>query len=695
MLRQGMLLVRNRYSLISSGTEGGTVRAARMGLIGKAKERPGQVKQVIETFKKQGLVQTCRVVMKKLDSYSPLGYSSSGEVIEVAPDVSGFTAGDAVACGGSTANHAEIVAVPANLCVRLTPGADLQKAAYNTLGAVAMQGVRQAGLQIGETCAVIGLGLIGQLTGMILKAGGIKTVGIDVDGGAVDLAGGHFADLALDRGTPALDKRVDEFTGGLGVDAVIITAASRSLDPVNLAGRLARERGRVIIVGDVPTGFDREPHYFRKELDLRMSRSYGPGRYDPSYEEKGIDYPAGYVRWTENRNMQSFQNLIHTGVIDPSYLTSHIFDLDNAAEAYDLILKNDEPSRGILIRYETENVPPGRKLTVNPPIPAGKIGIGLIGSGSYAQSYLLPNIPGDRDVRLKGVMASSGTSSRSAAERFGFEFCTSDEEDIFGDSDINTIIIATRHDTHGPYVIKALQAGKHVYVEKPLCLNSIELDDILKIYSSPPDPGSPQVLMVGYNRRFSSLTEIIRENIASVPVSMIYRVNAGDLPAESWIRDADTGGGRIIGEACHFIDYLSHLAGSQPVSVYAASLDESRGLDDTLNISLVFKNGSIGTISYFANGSDALPKEYIEVYAAGVTAVLKDFREVEIYGKKKIFRKRLLAQDKGRKRALSEFLRAVREGRPAPILFEDIIVVTKATLKVKESLRTGRKIDIA
>ena len=351
-LASGQVLVKNYYSLISAGTEASTVKAARKSLIGKARERPQQVRQVIETLKTQGLVQTYRTVMKKLDAHSPLGYSCAGQVIDLAEDVKGFMIGDFVACGGLTASHSEVVGVPSNLCVKLNPGADLRQAAYNSLGAVAMQGVRQADLRLGETCAVIGLGLLGQLCALLLRASGIRVVGVDIDQFMVTTATGHCADLGLNRYDSGIESKIRLFTNDLGCDAVIITAASESVDPINFAGAIARRRGTIVVLGAVPTGFDREPHFYKKELQVKMSCSYGPGRYDPNFEEKGLDYPAAYVRWTENRNMQAFQNLIFSKRIDLEYLTTHVFKLEDAPRAYDLLLERSEPFIGLLIEYE-------------------------------------------------------------------------------------------------------------------------------------------------------------------------------------------------------------------------------------------------------------------------------------------------------------------------------------------------------
>ena len=424
-LQKGHLLVRNHYSLISAGTEVSTVKAARKGYIGKARERPQKVKQVIDTLRTQGPVQTYRAVMKKLDAYSSLGYSCAGKVINVASEVSGFSVGDLVACGGLSASHSEVVSVPANLCVKLRHDMDLKQSAYNTLGAIAMQGVRQADLCLGETCAIIGLGLLGQLTALLLRASGIRVVGIDIDPAMVEISGKNCLDLAIKRDDIGIEEKIRQYTDGIGCDVVIITAASTSLDPINFSGAISRKKGTIVVVGAVPTGFDREPHFYKKELQVKMSCSYGPGRYDPEYEEKGIDYPSAYVRWTENRNMLAFQELIYNKKLDVSYLTTHTFKLNEAPAAYDMMMAKSGPFIGILIEYDTAKELDRQKVIIKAKtsnLTPSNTSIGFIGAGSYAQSHLLPNIPKKKDIFLKGVMTTTGTSSRSVAERFGFEF---------------------------------------------------------------------------------------------------------------------------------------------------------------------------------------------------------------------------------------------------------------------------------
>lgn len=700
-LGPGQILVRNHYSLISAGTEGSTVKAARKGYIGKAKERPQQVKQVIDTLVSQGPTQTYRAVMKKLDAYSPLGYSSVGEVIAVGAGVEGYRIGDFVACGGLTASHAEIISVPVNLTAKLHPEADMKQAAYNTLGAIALQGVRQADLRLGESCAVIGLGLLGQLTLLLLQAAGVKSIGIDIDQSMVEVARRHAAEQSFVRHEPGLKDKILNYTGGLGCDGVIITAATDSLDPINFAGAVARKKGTVVVVGDVPTGFDRDPHYYKKEIQIKMSCSYGPGRYDPVYEEKGIDYPAAYVRWTEQRNMQAFQDLLRTGKIDVSYLTTHIFPLDEAPTAYDLMISKAKPFIGILIEYDrakTYEPVSGRVDLARPKVErtAAEVRIGFIGAGSYAQSHLLPNVSQIGHVSLRGVMTATGASARSVGERYGFKFCTTQAKDILDNEEINTVFIATRHDTHAAYVLEAIKAGKNIFIEKPLCLRPEELEEIKTVYeTSVLDPiRSSPILMVGYNRRFSPMVLEMKKHFGQGPIAAVYRINSGSIPPDSWIQDPEVGGGRVIGEVCHFIDTITFLAGSLPVKVYAVAMSDPHGLQDTLNVSLIYENGSIGTISYLANGDKKLAKERLEVFGHGSTAVLDDFKSLTIYsgGRKNTNKK--LGQDKGQPNEVAEFIAAVRQGSGEVIPFVELYNASRVSFKILDSLKENHAVCV-
>ena len=694
-LGAGMVLIRNHFSLISAGTEASTVKAARKGYLGKAKERPEQVKQVLDVLKTQGVVQTYRAVMKKLDAYSPLGYSCAGHVIDMAENARDFQVGDLVACGGLTASHAEIVAVPSNLCVKLQPDTDMRQAAFNSLGSIALQGIRQAELQLGETCAVIGLGLLGQLTCVLLRAAGIRVVGVDLDPYVIGLAKEKAADLAFMRSEAGLEARIAAFTGGVGCDAVIITAASDSSDPINFAGALARKRARIVVVGAVPTGFDREPHYYKKELQVRMACSYGPGRYDPEYEEKGRDYPVGYVRWTERRNMQAFQDLIQSGRIDIGYLITHTFALDDAPKAYDMMVARQEPYIGLLVEYDHASDRPLDRSPVVLRPSVDKTGpdrlvIGFIGAGSYAQGNLLPNLPSDQSQAVrKCVATTSGASARTAADRFGFQSCTTKADDILGDDEINTVFIATRHDSHGRYVLEALRAGKNVFVEKPLCLTEEELGEIRSLYKGlvSENPQKAPILMVGYNRRFAPLTQKVKDLFNQGPLAAVFRINAGAIPADSWVQDPETGGGRIIGEACHFVDYLIHLCGL-PVSAYASAMPDPKHLYDSVNATLSFRRGSIGTVAYLSQGDKSMAKERLEVFGLGMSAVLDDFRRLTVYqrGREKVHK--LTGQDKGQKTCVGRFIEAVRSGGASPIPFEELYYSSLVTFKILKSIET-------
>ena len=685
-LGEGRILVRNRFSVISAGTEGGKVETARKGYLGKAKEKPSQVKQVIDTLRSEGIASTYRRVMNKLDALTPLGYSAAGVVEAVGAGVTGFRVGDRVAIGGEGANHAEVSSVSENLSVRVPDGVDLKHAAYATIAAIAVQGVRQADLRIGESCAVIGLGLLGQLTVQILKASGVRVAGIDIDPEMVALSARSGADIAFERESGEEEQAVIDFSDGYGVDAVIITAGSSSLDPIELAGRLCRKKGKVVIVGAVPTGFSRE-HYYRKELELRMATSYGPGRYDPNYEEKGHDYPIGYVRWTENRNMQAFLRLIEDGKIDLSFLTTHVFDFGEAPAAYQMIVDKSEPYVGVVLRYDTERdiersidlADAGDRPTAEETEPR----VSFIGAGSLDHNLLLPHIEGAEFV---SVATSQGHTARNVAQKWNFEKATCDAEDVFKD-DSNVLFIATRHDSHAEYVMRALQAGKNVFVEKPLCLTEEELERITDIYRSA--PGGPR-LMVGFNRRFApQVRRIQRAFTDEVPKAINYRINAGVMPADHWIHDRETGGGRIIGEVCHFVDLAMFLAGSPPRSLSSTAMEDPRGLLDTLNVNILFRNGSIANVSYFSNGSKAMRKELLEVFSAGKVAVLDDFSRLDIFTSRRSTKKKL-GQDKGHGREVREFLDAVRNATPAPIPFEEIYISTKMSFDIITSIDTGK-----
>jgi predicted dehydrogenase/threonine dehydrogenase-like Zn-dependent dehydrogenase len=723
------ILVKVHYSLISGGTESSKVTTARKGYLGKAKEKPEQVKQVLDTLKKEGIGNTYRKVMNKLDAWTPLGYSCTGEVIEVGSEITEFKIGDYVACAGQDiANHAEIVSVPKNLCAMIPENVSMSAASYTTLGAIALQGIRQADLKLGESCVVIGLGLLGQLTVQMLKASGITVFGIDVNPWAVEKAKLSGADFAFVREDDGLEPAIIENSSGQGVDAVIITAGTNSLDPIELAGKLARKKGKVVVVGAVPTGFSRN-NYYKKELDLRMSCSYGPGRYDPGYEQKGIDYPYGYVRWTENRNMQAFLNLAAQEKIKFNHLTTHEFDFHDAFQAYEMILKKTEPYLGILLKYNPDGKIAKKIMLNHHHHKPDQIKVGFIGAGSFAQNFLLPNVRKFDNISLVGVVTAAGNETRTVADKYGFSFASGEASDIYRNDEINTVFIATRHDTHAEFVIKALENRKNVFVEKPLALSVEQLNKVAEAYwrlavgSRQWEVGSSQlaighdeskipipntqypilnseirnpksaIVLVGFNRRFAPLIQKIKEIFKSFPIAINYRINAGFIPKDHWTQDAELGGGRIIGEVCHFVDLCMFLANSKPVSVAALAMDSAQNLHDTLVVNLKFENSSIATISYFANGSRELSKEYLEVYGNGVTAVLQDFKELTIYGKKKK-RYKLSNQDKGHRQEVFAFLDAVMKGQPAPIPFDEIYFSSLVPFKIIESIQTHSILDL-
>jgi len=536
------------------------------------------------------------------------------------------------------------------------------------------------------------LGLLGQLTSQILNASGVKTFGIDVSQSAVDISNQHSTFKSWLRDSDGLSNQIHELTNGQGVDAVIITAGTSSLDPIDFAGEITRKKGKVVVVGAVPTGFNRDPYYYKKELELKMSCSYGPGRYDLNYEEKGMDYPYPYVRWTEKRNMQAFQELIYLNKIDLDYLTTHQFDLDDAPKAYDMIINGSEPYLGIVIKYAAEKEIKYEPIKIAEP-KVGKINIGFIGAGSYAQSHLLPNIPKSNDISLKGIITNTGTTSKRVAEKYGFEFCASRKEDILSNQDINTVFIATRHDSHAAYVLEALENNKNVFVEKPLALTEVELASIVETYHSQlKNENSKLSLMVGFNRRFAPLAIEVKKKLSNLPLSMNYRINSGEIPIDSWIQDNEIGGGRIIGEVCHFVDFLTWINGSLPKTIFASAMKTESNKNDTVVVNISFQNGSVGTINYFSNGSKSLPKEYIEVYQSNTSYIIKDFKELEIWGKSKS-NKKLLNQDKGQSLMVKKFIESLNGGEPL-IPVEEIFKVTLATFKVLESIRTRQSIQI-
>lgn len=690
VVRPGSLLVANHFSLISAGTEKSTVSVAKKNLVGKAMERPEMVKKVISKARKDGLMDTMKMVFARLDTPAALGYSCAGTVIEAGSGIDGFVAGDRVACAGQNyASHAEVVSVPGNLCVAIPDGVDSEDAAYVTMGAIALQGVRQAEPRLGDIVAVIGLGLLGQLTVQMLKANGCIVIASDIDPDKLDLAGRLGADVTVL--SDQLEAGAASLSGGHGVDSVVITASTRESSPVEVAGEIARKKGRVVIVGAVGMNLPREPYYI-KELELRLSTSYGPGRYDNEYEEKGHDYPYGYVRWTEKRNMEAFLALIQQGKVDVKSLTTHSFDISDAEKPYRIIMENSEPFLGILLSYSSHKSPNlERDIVISSTQVADKVNMGIIGAGSHVKDMLLPALKGMKGVQIRAICTGNGINAKALASKISAAYCTSDYSEVLKDETVNAVLIGTRNNVHGRMVKHSLETGKHVFVEKPLCLTQAELDAITEELQQQ-GADAPQ-LMVGLNRRFSVHAQkaIDFYKGRNDPLVMVYRVNAGALPHDHWTQDPEVGGGRILGEACHFIDYLQVICGSKPVSVHARSIQShSSGItSDHTVISLSFADGSIGTVIYAAGGDAALPKERCELFADGKSAVMDDFLVSEFYagGKKSTFRTR--GRDKGFSEEMKRFCTGIMSGVPA-MPFDDIVAVTRACLLAVESQKTGK-----
>jgi predicted dehydrogenase/threonine dehydrogenase-like Zn-dependent dehydrogenase len=686
-ISKGMVLVENKYSLISAGTERSTVKVGKASLIGKAKQRPDLVAQVIQNVKKEGLKATIDKVKTKLDSLKALGYSTSGTVIASMDTKGVFKVGDRVACAGQDyASHSEIVGIPQNLVVKIPDNVSFEDASYTTLGAIALQGVRQANPTLGENICVIGLGLLGQITTQLLKANGCKVFGIDLSPNLVELAQKSGAEGALLRNNSNLLTAIENFTNGYGFDKVIITAAAPSNDPIELSAIITRKKGQVIVVGAVKMDIPRDPDFYRKELELKMSCSYGPGRYDVSYEEDGHDYPFAYVRWTEQRNMEAFLNLISQGSLNLKVLTTHEFDITEAEKAYDIVLGNtEEPHIGILLKY-SENEEK-RETKYNLSTNAIKdINIGVIGAGSFAQSYLIPYAK-SFGASLDTVVTSKGITSKNVAQKFGFNNSSSDASDVFSNSAINTVFIATPHNSHSNYVIDALKFGMNVFVEKPLAMNYEELEEVKNAFEK-----HKTKLMVGFNRRFAPISVVIKKEFKNIgePKIVNIRVNAGFIPKEHWTQNDNLGGGRIIGEMCHFIDLMQYFTDAKPIKVYADCINSSNTNlkpEDNIAITVKFDDGSIGNLVYLANGDKSLPKELIEVSSGGKTGRIHDFRRGDLHIGGKLVKLKL--DGKGHKQEVTAFLKSLAENTGAPISFESIYLTTITTFKVLDSLATG------
>ena len=692
--KAGGVLIRTEYSLLSSGTEMMKLRESQLSLIGKARARPDQVRQVVSTMAQQGAIATVQKVLNKLDSYTPLGYSVCGRVVEVGAGVAEFRVGDRVAAAGNAyALHAEYNWVPRRLCVPVADGVDPRHAAFTTVAAIALQGVRQAEAQLGETACVIGLGLLGQILVQLLRSAGLRVYGVDIAGARCRMAEaagaamcGHPEDVA------AMDGAIRAATNGFGADHVFLTAGGSDNSPVEIAARIARDRARVVDIGKCSLDLAWNDWY-EKELELRFSRSYGPGRYDPTYEEKGIDYPIGYVRWTEERNLRCIVDMIGAGQLDLEPLISKVVPFAEAADAYAQVQNGSLSGLGLLFGYESG--PISRRMSsplpVSGPAPGtGQVRMGVIGAGNYASSMLLPHLARDPRVTLQCVATATGLSAANAARRFRFAEQTTDHRELLGRGDIDAVVIATRHSDHARMACEALRAGKAVFVEKPLGVDRGELASIVAAVN---ETGNDRIT-VGFNRRFSPMLRALKSAWPrrSAPHVLRYRVNAGPLASTSWYGDRAAQGTRFVGEGGHFLDCAAYWLDAEPVSVQASATE-----DDPDNILAIygFADGSRAEIAYLTAGNGRFPKEHLEIMGEGKVAVLDNFRRAEVWHGRKTWRTvSRLAIDKGQKAEVTAFVDAVGRGLPMPIPLGTLLATSLGTVLAGEAAQTGRTIPI-
>ena len=704
-LLPGCVLVRIAASVVSAGTERASTEFARKNLVEKARSRPDLVRDVISKLRRDGIFSALQAVRSRLDQPQVPGYSSAGTVIAVGEGVIDIQPGDRVSCAGAGfAVHAELACIPQLLVARIPGGqVSFDEAAFATLGAVALHGIRTAEVKLGDLVAVIGLGLLGQLTVQLLKAAGCRVLGMDPNPSRAGLAGSLGADAVAVSAADFRDLCV-EHSHAAGVDSILIAAETQSSDPVNLAGAIARDRAIVVAVGTVGIDIERKA-YYEKELDFRISRSYGPGRYDAAYEQKGRDYPIGYVRWTENRNMEAFLHLLAEKKISVASLITHRFPIERAPAAYELIAgRSGEPFLGVVIRYpeagiEIQTIKVATASSDRTPVSSAtsNLSVGLLGAGVFARGTLIPALKASRETTLVGVCTATGAHAHHAAKKFGFRYSTTDDAELIRNRDVNTLVIATRHHLHARQTLAALREGKHVFCEKPLSLSEAELRSIVRSYLGIAAVHRP-ALMVGFNRRFAPMILRMKSFLAPIsePLALHYRVNAGCLPPDHWVNDPEQGGGRILGEVCHFVDLLMFIAGSPIVGVEAHAVGSSaRYSGDNILISLSFANGSEGTISYLASGDRSFSKERLEVFGGGAVAALEDFRRLELIrnGRKQAIRSRW-RQDKGHRSEWAAFARSVTEPATAAIPFDQLVCSTLATLRIRESVATGARIAV-
>jgi len=691
------VLIANACSLVSAGTEKSVVTLARKSLIAKARQRPDHVRRVLQKVRQEGLVNTIHQVRVKLDQPIPLGYSSAGVVLEVGQGVQAFRPGDRVASNGA---HAGIVAVGQKLVAHVPDDVPFEHACYAVVGSIALEGIRLAQVGIGSVVGVIGLGLIGQLAVMLLKAAGCTVLGTDLETSKCTLARTLGADWAEPEGfTEAIAAR----SLGYGADAVLIAASTLSNAPLELAARSARQKGRVVAVGAVGMNVPRR-EFYPKELELVVSCSYGPGRYDPSYEDGGHDYPYAYVRWTEQRNIQAVLDLMGSGRLDVGLLTTHRYPIERATDAYAMIEAGSERAIGVVLTYpEQASAVPARRVAIGgekgrPSKASGSvIGVGFIGAGNFAATVLLPALADQPGVSLRGLCSAGGLTARTGARRHGFAYACSDAAEVLGDPGVDVIFIATRHNLHADLLLAALRAGKHAFVEKPMALTVEELE-ALEAYLAEVG-GTGPLWTVGFNRRFAPPARTVRDHFRGVegPITALYRFNAGDLSPDHWTQDEGVGGGRIIGEACHAVDLLAFLIGSPPVRVHAeavAAAEALRVTSDRCSLTLRHADGSVSSILYTAGGDRAFSKERVELFGGGRVGVIDDFRRVELFrGGRRTVRK-WRGQDKGHRQEIAAFLEAIRSGGPMPISVDELLATSYATIGAMESTCTGLPIAL-
>ena len=688
-LEPGYVLVRTAYSLISSGTELATIRHQSASPVRRALARPELVRALARQALRDGLGVVRDRTADRLNAWVPIGYSLAGTVLELGASVSKLRPGDRVACvGAEYAHHAEIVAVPEQLVIPVTEGVSTAAAAFAAVGAIALHGVRRSGLVLGETAAVIGLGLVGQLTVQLVKATGCHVLGMDPKPARCHLAEQLGCD-ATETDYSEFAIRNSQFTNGLGADAVIITAATESNEPVALAAEICREKGRVVVVGAVGMDIQREPFY-RKELDLRMSRSLGPGRYDPAYEKQGHDYPPTYVRWTEGRNVDAFLQQVEASRVDPLPLVSAEFPVEEAPAAYARLAAGDD-ALAVLLRYgpalETDDremtAAPVRRVTVQPAEPlAGRIGVGLVGAGNFARAVHLPLLRRSPDFVLRGIFSRHGPGAHHVAKQFGAAYAATDAGELLSDPEIQVVWITTPHDSHADLAVQALEAGKHVFVEKPLALT---LADCRRVVEAVEHSGG--LLTIGFNRRFAPASQMVREHFASVagPKEVLYRVRADALPEGHWLDDPDRGGGRLLGEGCHFFDWMAWFLGEKPVRIWAF---RARGAAERATVIVEFANSSVGTLLYTCAGASGMPKERIEIFGGGRSAVIDNFEGVELGWLDGRWQRRRAA-GKGYDEQLTAFVQALHGTAPLAVTALDGLRATACALAALAALRAG------